>query len=87
MVFSGGFLFAFEDYLELVDCTGQISRDDKHGTIDDKALPILEQLNIDPGQWCLRAKRFEATDQNYRQNQRWRATWTTPLPSEYYLLI
>ncbi len=71
--FQRGILFAFEDYLELVDCTGRISRDDKRGAIDDKALPILERLNIDPGQWCVRATRFEATYQNYRQSRRRRA--------------
>lgn len=71
--FQRGILFGFEDYLELVDCTGRISRDDKRGAIDEKALPILERLNIDPGQWCERATRFEATYQDYRQSRRRRA--------------
>ncbi|MGO1502964.1 MAG: transposase [Marinobacter sp.] len=71
--FQRGILFGFEDYLELVDCTGRISRNDKRGAIDENALPILERLNIDPGQWCERATRFEATYQNYRQSRRPRA--------------
>ena len=53
--FQRGILFSFEDYLELVDCTGRISRDNKRGTIDEKALPILERLNLDPDRWCERA--------------------------------
>ena len=60
-------------YLELVYCTERISRDDKRDAIDDKALPVLGRLNIDPGQRCVRATRFEATYQNYRQNRRRRA--------------
>jgi hypothetical protein len=63
----------FEDYRELVDCTGRISRDDKRGAIDEKVLPILERLNLDPGRWCERATRFEDTYQDYRQSRRRRA--------------
>ena len=33
-----GILFSFEDYLELVDFTGRISRDDKRGAINEKAI-------------------------------------------------
>jgi len=65
-----GILFGFEYYLELVDCTGRISRSDKRGVIDEKALPILERLNLDPGRWCERATRFEATYQDYRKERR-----------------
>ncbi|WP_246123273.1 hypothetical protein [Marinobacter maritimus] len=83
--FQRVFLFAFEDYLELVHRTGRISREDKHGAINNKALPILERLNIDPDPWCVRATRFETTYQNYRQKRR-RAARATPLPSEYYPL-
>ncbi|MDS1309436.1 hypothetical protein [Marinobacter xiaoshiensis] len=46
--FQRGILFSLEDYLELVDCTGRISRNDKRGAISEKALPILERLNLDP---------------------------------------
>jgi len=71
--FQRGILFSFEDYLELVDCTGRISQNDKRGAIDEKALPILELLNLDPGQWCERATRFEETYQDYRKSRRRRA--------------
>lgn len=64
--FQRGILFSFEDYLELVDCTGRISRDDKGGFIAENALPILERLNLDPDRWCQRATAFEATYQEYR---------------------
>lgn len=68
--FQRGILFSFADYLELVDCTGRISRSDKRGAIDENALPILERLNLDPGRWCERATRFEDTYQDYRQSRR-----------------
>jgi len=64
--FQRGILFSFEDYLELVDCTGRISRSDKRGCIDENALPILERLNLDPERWCHRATAFESSYQDYR---------------------
>lgn len=64
--FQRGILFSFEDYLELVDCTGRINRDDKRGAISESALPILERLHLDPDRWCQRATAFEATYQKYR---------------------
>ena len=64
--FQRGILFSFEDYLELVDCTGRISRSDKRGAIDENALPILERLNLDPERWCHRATAFEDSYQDYR---------------------
>ena len=39
---------AWEDYLNLVDWTGKIVRDDKHGAINQQLPPILERLNIEP---------------------------------------
>ncbi|MCL1477825.1 MAG: transposase [Marinobacter sp.] len=65
--FQRGILFSFEDYLELVDCTGRISRNDKRGAIAKTALPILQRLNLDPGRWCERATQFETTYQQYRR--------------------
>lgn len=65
-----GILFSFEDYLELVDSTGRISRDDKRGAIDERALPILERLSLDPDRWCERAIAFEATYADYRKEYR-----------------
>lgn len=65
-----GILFSCEDYLELVDCTGRISRSDKRGAIDEKALPILERLNLDPERWRERATAFEANYRDYRKEHR-----------------
>ena len=49
--------FAFEDYLQLVDGTGRVIREDKHGFIPGGAPPILERLNIDPEQFIRSAGR------------------------------
>ena len=65
-----GIPFSFEDYLELVDSTGRISRDDKRGAIDERALPILERLSLDPDRWCERATALEATYAAYRKEYR-----------------
>ncbi|MFO7901873.1 MAG: hypothetical protein R6U98_04370 [Pirellulaceae bacterium] len=40
--------FAFDDYLELVDTTGRVIREDKKGYIPGKTPQILERLHIDP---------------------------------------
>jgi len=45
--------FAFEDYLELVDDTGRVIREDKRGYIDGRTPPLLERLNIDPEQFIV----------------------------------
>jgi hypothetical protein len=55
-----GILFAFRDYLELVDWTGRIIRNDKRGFIDNALPPILSRLQISPEQWHLNATQFEA---------------------------
>jgi len=55
-----GILFAFRDYLELVDWTGRIIRNDKPGIIDDEIPPILSRLQISPEQWLLNTTQFEA---------------------------
>ena len=55
-----GLPFRLTDYLELVDWTGRILRDDKPGAISDNIPPILQQLNIDPKQWCYLSTHFES---------------------------
>ena len=55
-----GILFAYPDYLQLVDWTGRIVRNDKRGHIDGKLPPILARLQIDPGQWHINAAQFES---------------------------
>lgn len=58
-------MFNFEDYLELVNCTGRVSRSDKCGTIDETALQILERLNLDLEEWCHRATVLEGSYPDY----------------------
>ena len=43
--------FALSSYLELVDWTGRIVRQDKRGRISADIPPILERLKIDPDEW------------------------------------
>ena len=55
-----GIFFAFEDYLELVDWTGRVMRNDKRGYIDNALPPILHRLQLSLEQWQLNTTRFEA---------------------------
>ena len=55
-----GLPFRLNDYLELVDWTGRILRDDKRGAIPDSLPPILERLNMDAKHWLYLANRFES---------------------------
>jgi hypothetical protein len=50
--------FAFDDYLELVDTTGRVIREDKRGYIPGDTPRILERLNIDPEQFIATAARM-----------------------------
>ncbi|GMR06402.1 MAG: hypothetical protein BMS9Abin25_0995 [Gammaproteobacteria bacterium] len=43
--------FYLQDYLELIDWTGRVVREDKRGAISAKMPKILERINIDPDQW------------------------------------
>jgi hypothetical protein len=55
-----GLPFRLADYLELVDWTGRILRDDKRGAIPESTPQILKQLNIDPKHWCYLSQKFES---------------------------
>ena len=55
-----GLPFRLNDYLELVDWTGRILREDKHGAIPDELPPILDRLNIAPQHWLYLAEHFES---------------------------
>jgi hypothetical protein len=57
---QSGLLYAFDDYLQLVDWTGRIIRDDKRGSIDQAIPPILARLQIDLEQWRINTTAFEA---------------------------
>jgi hypothetical protein len=50
--------FAFDDYLELVDATGRVIREDKKGYIPGETPQILERLNIDPEQFIATTARM-----------------------------
>jgi REP element-mobilizing transposase RayT len=54
-----GLPFRFEDYLELVDYTGRVLRDDKRGHIDPHLPGILERLDFSPREWAHLTRHFE----------------------------
>ena len=54
-----GIIFNAVDYINLVDWTGRIIRDDKRGAINQNLPPILERLNIDIDAWLLQTQLFE----------------------------
>ena len=50
--------FTQADYIQLVDTTGRIIRDDKRGHIPDQLPPLVQQLGIDPGRWLNHVRQF-----------------------------
>ncbi len=54
-----GILYAWQDYLELVDWTGRVVRTDKRGFVKAELPPILERLEISPDQWRINTTLFE----------------------------
>ena len=54
-----GILYNFQDYLELLDWSGRIVRDDKRGFIDKGLPPILARLDIAPERWRINVTQFE----------------------------
>ena len=55
-----GLPFRLEDYLNLVDLTGRVIRDDKRGAISPTFSPILERLDIETKHWLFMATKFES---------------------------
>lgn len=55
-----GLPFLLTDYLELVDWTGRIIREDKRGSIPNDIPPILDRLQIEPKEWLYLSKHFES---------------------------
>jgi hypothetical protein len=53
-----GILFAYPDYLELVDWTGRIFRNDKRGYIGNDLPSILTRLEIHAKQWNFNVNHF-----------------------------
>ena len=54
-----GLPFRFTDYLELVDLTGRIIREDKRGSIDASLTPILQRIGLSSAQWLAVTTQFE----------------------------
>jgi hypothetical protein len=57
-IMSKGLPFELKSYLELVELTGRIMREDKRGHIDNVTLPLLERLNISPENWLKLTTQF-----------------------------
>ena len=55
-----GLIFSLIDYIELIDWTGRIIRDDKRGAIDATTPPILQRLDISTDHWLELSTRFES---------------------------
>ena len=55
---STGIPFHLEDYINLVDWTGRMIRDDKRGSISSELPPILERLTLDEDQWKILTTEF-----------------------------
>ncbi len=56
---QSGILFSLRDYLQLVDWTGKIIRDDKRSHISNQLPPILTRLNIPIEEWLINSQQFE----------------------------
>ena len=55
-----GLPFRLTDYLELVDWSGRILREDKRGAIDSQIPDIITRLNIEPKHWAYLTQHFES---------------------------
>ena len=55
-----GLPFKLTDYLELVDWTGRIIREDKRGHIASGLPPILQRLNMASNNWLYLSQHFES---------------------------
>ncbi len=51
--------FKLTDYLELIELTGRVIRDDKRGHIQHKIPPILQRLGIEAKDWIELTTKFE----------------------------
>jgi len=55
-----GLPFRLTDYLELVDWTGRILREDKRGVIPENTPPILNRLHFESRHWLYLTQHFES---------------------------
>ena len=54
-----GLIFNLIDYIQLLDWTGRIIRDDKRGAISESVPPILQRLDISTQHWIELSTAFE----------------------------
>ena len=54
-----GLPFKLTDYLELIDLTGRLVREDKRGSLDISLAPILQRINLTSEQWLEVSTGFE----------------------------
>jgi hypothetical protein len=54
-----GLPFKLTEYLELVELTGRVIREDKRGYIENNLPPILQRLGIETDQWLKMTMTFE----------------------------
>ena len=54
-----GLPFRLTDYIELVDWSGRILREDKKGAIPEELPDILQRLQLDTRHWCYLTRHFE----------------------------
>ena len=59
-----GLPFRLQDYLELVDWSGRIMREDKRGYIPSQLPPLLQRLGMDARHWLYLTKHFESPFKN-----------------------
>ena len=64
-----GIQMRLTDYLELVDWTGRVLRDDKRGAISKNSEDILTRLGIDDSQWLTISAEFEQCFQTFAGNE------------------
>jgi len=60
-----GIPFKLKDYLELVDWTGRIIRQDKRGHIDQSIPPVLKRLGLTSKRWKILTTEFETHFQRW----------------------
>ena len=64
-----GIQMRLTDYLELVDWTGRIIREDKRGAIPKNSETILQRLGIDDQQWVTMTTQFERCFKTFAGNE------------------
>tara|TARA_Y100001934_G_C12311735_1_gene755269 strand:+ start:24 stop:1019 length:996 start_codon:yes stop_codon:yes gene_type:complete len=64
-----GIQMRLTDYLDLVDWTGRILREDKRGAISENAESILTRLGIDDSQWLEMTSNFEQCFATFAGNE------------------